>query len=265
MNGQNTEYYKAHEAQAKLGLTKAKFHRWVRQGLIPKIVLPGMRQAVYPKRDIDALALSMSSFGERAVLSKSSLADQIAEMNIDIKCFGRSFIFPLPERIAFQQKSEFTFHSLKIYGEVVGYISTFRFPEIFLNDILTGLKIERDITPREVLPFIRLEPFNVYIDMIAVDPDLPIHLRRLYAGMMVFHFIDLLTNLLANDYQITQLYTVATTREGERLVQKWGFQLMQGKSLVASRVAYEYLFDRQGLRHLRALQEAYRKRLHLSF
>jgi predicted DNA-binding transcriptional regulator AlpA len=250
----NNNYYTASEAQARLGLSKAMFFRKVSQGVIPKVVLPGMKQGVYPRRDIDALALSMSMLFEqfdKIIFSRSTPADQLEEMNIGIRCFGSDFITPLAERIAFQQKSEFTFHSLKVDGEVVGYISMFHLSENLLEDLLTGRKIEREITVKDVLPFIRLEPFSIYVDVIAVDPHLPAHKRHLYAGLIVSRFVDLLLNLLANGYQITRICTVTATMEGDNLVRKLGFRHLEGKSLAPGRTAYEYVLDRAGIQRLR--------------
>lgn len=253
-NAMNDKYYTASQAQARLGLSKAMFFRKVHQGFIPKVVPPGMKQGFYPRRDIDALALSMNAVFEqynKVVFSRSSPADQLEEMNIGIRCFGRDFITPLTERIAFQQKSEFTFHSLKVDEKVVGYISTFRFPDAFLDDLLSGRRIEREITVNEVLPFVRLEPFSVYIDVIATDPDYPGRLRSFYAGIMVLRFIDLIFNLLANGYRITHIYTVTATVEGDNLVRKLGFREMEGKSIAPGRVAYEYALDAAGLESFR--------------
>jgi predicted DNA-binding transcriptional regulator AlpA len=251
----NDQYYTASEAQAKLGLSKAMFHRKVKQGLIPKVTRPGMKQGVYPKRDIDALALSMEMVfeQEKFLFSKSTPADQVEEMDIGIRCFGREFITPLPERIAFQQKSEFTFWSLKVSGRVVGYVSMFRFPPEFFDGILTGRRIEREITIREVLPFVRLEPFTVYIDVMAIDPLLPAHLRHLYAGIMTARFADTVLNLRANGYLIEKAYTVTATQEGDTLVRKVGFRLMEGKSIAPGRTAYEFILDDEGIAHLRDL------------
>ena len=81
-------YYTASEARAKLGLSKSLFFRKVKQELIPKVVLPGMTHGVYPKRDIDALVLSLHSKIEDFVFSRSTPADQVEEMNIGIRCFG---------------------------------------------------------------------------------------------------------------------------------------------------------------------------------
>jgi predicted DNA-binding transcriptional regulator AlpA len=251
----NDQFYTASEAQAKLGLSKAMFHRKVNQGLIPKVTPPGKKQSVYPKRDIDTLARAMEMVfeQEKFVFSKSTIAEQEEEMYIGIRCFGREFITPLAERIAFQQKSEFTFWSLKVSGHVVGYVSMFRFPPEFLDDILSGRRIEREISVREVLPFVRLEPFSIYIDVMAMDPLLPPHLQHLYAGIMTGRFADTVLNLRANGYLIEKAYTVTATQEGDNLVRKVGFRLMEGKSIAPGRTAYEFPLDEQGIEHLREL------------
>ncbi|HZU68126.1 MAG TPA: hypothetical protein VFA09_12685 [Ktedonobacteraceae bacterium] len=261
MNNQGSQYYTASEAQAKLGLSKAQFHQKVRQGLIPKVIMPGRKQGMYPRRDIDALALSMTSQTEAYVFSRSTPADQVEEMAIDIRYWGRDFVISLAERIAFQQKCSFTFHSFKVRDKVVGYVSMFRLPDSFLDALLTGQKIERDITLREVLPFVRLEPFAIFLDRIVVDSGLSTHLRRLYAGTMIFHFISVLSYLLANDYQITHLYAISTTQQVSNLLKRLGFQQMTGKSLVPGRLAFEYTLDDAGLAHLQALQQEFRHRL----
>lgn len=251
-----SQFYTASQAQNKLGLSKAMFHRKVNQGLIPKITPPGKKQSLYPKRDIDTLARAMNLLfeqQERSVFSKSTLADQEEEMQIGIRCFGQEFITPLAERIAFQQKSEFTFWSLKVDGRVVGYTSMFHFPSTFLDGLLTGHKIEREITVKDVLPFIRLQPFTIYIDVLAVDPNLSPHLKHLYGGIIVMRFSAILLDLKANGYLIEKAYTVSATKEGDRLVRKAGFRLMEGKSVAPGRLAYEFPLDEQGIRHLQEL------------
>lgn len=247
-------FYTAREAQAKLGLSKAMFFRKVNDGLIPRVVPTGMKQGVYPKRDIDALASSMNSLftpNETVIFSRSSPADQLEEMNMSIHCFGRDFVTPLNERIAFQQKNDLTFHSLKVAGQVVGYISMFRLPEAFLDDLLTGRKIQRDITLKEMRPLARLEPFPIYLDGVATDPHLPPALHQPYTDMLLFHFISLLLNLLLNGYQLTCIYTVVTLPERETLVQQLNFQQMVGKSIAPGRTAYEYILDEPGIARMR--------------
>lgn len=256
-------FYTASEAMRRLGLSKTEFHRRVNAGQIPKITRPGSKHGVYPKRDIDALTLAMAVIFEsedKLVFSKSTPGDQVEEMDIGIRCFGSEYITPLPERIGFQQKSEFTFWSLKVDGKVAGYISMFRFPPAFLDDILTGIHIERDITVKEVLPLTRLEPMDIYIDVMAVDPKLPHHLRKLYAGIMVSRFCSKILDLIDNGYLIQNMYTVTATTEGDNLVRKVGFNLLEGKSRAKGRIAYKYNLDERGVDHLKEISSRFTNR-----
>jgi hypothetical protein len=248
------EFYTASEARKVLGLTEATFFDRVKKGHIPKVVPPGKRQGLYPKKMIDALAQAMQILfesQEHMVFSRSTLLEQEQEMEIGIRCFGSEFITPLPERIAFQLKSEYTFWSLKVDGHVVGYVTMFRFPPDFLDNLLTGKQIEREITVREVLQFTRHEPFDIYIDVMAVDPQLPHHLRNLYAGIIVSRVANVILDLRANGYQIERLYTVTATKEGDALVRKAGFHLMQGKSQADGRTAYLFELDETGIQRMK--------------
>ncbi|GLV53933.1 hypothetical protein KDH_07840 [Dictyobacter sp. S3.2.2.5] len=248
------QYYTASEAQQRLGLSKAMFFRKVKQGFIRKVVPPGMKQGVYPRRDIDGLALSMQMLFEQdqgITFGRSMIADQIEELEIGARAFGRNFITPLPERILFQQKNEFTFHSLKVEGTVVGYISMFFFSDEVLDQLLTGKKIEREIKVSDVQPFPRLEPFTIYIDVMVIDPALSSHLRTLFAGILISRFADLLLHLRSNGYLFDKIYTVTSSSAGEKLVRKLGFQELEHKSLVPARVPFVVPFDQE---HLHALQ-----------
>jgi predicted DNA-binding transcriptional regulator AlpA len=250
------EVYTASEAITKLGLSRAMFHRKVKQGAIPKIVKPGMTHGVYPKRDIDALALSMeAAFDQhnKFVFSKSTPADQVEEMEIAEKYFGRDSIWSLSERIALQQKSEFTFYSLKVDNRVVGYAAMHNLSPEILDDILTGKRAIEELKAKDVLVFERVKPFDIYHSVIAIDPSLPNHLKHFYAGIMIRHRADMILRLIATNYMIENIYTVTVTREGDRLVQGLGFQKMEGKSLVKGRIAYRYHVDEKAIEHLEEL------------
>ncbi len=249
---QERDYYTAREVQQLLGLSKPNFFRKIRAGELPR----ALRHGHYAKADYDTIARAQKAafaYYDRIIFTRSTIAEQEQEMYIGIRCFGQEFITPLTERIAFQQKAEFTFWSLKVNGKVVGYVSIFRFPEKFLDDLLTGRRIEREITLKEVLPFSRLETFDAYIDVLAVDPTLPSHERALYAGIIIERFANKLLDLQANGYLIQTLYTVTTTPEGDALVRRLGFHLMEGKSISPGRVAYMFPLNKEGIHRLRTL------------
>ena len=254
-------YYTAKEAQARLGFSKSMFYKRVRQGLIPKVILPGMKQGVYPRRDIEALVVSMSVQQNTLTFSPSSPADLLEAQKIARKYQHHGSTFSLTEQIALQQKCRFCYYSLKVGGVVLGYSSIFSLSREVVDDLLTGRKIEADITQHLVLPFVRREPLDVYLDAIAIDPDLPGHQFRYYAGVLIYRFIDLLVRRLANNFQIVGLYVVAHSARDERLLKKLGFQYMQGKSLVPTRKPYRYLLDASGIERLQNLQEVYWRHL----
>lgn len=250
------EVYTASEAINKLGLSRAMFHRKVKQGLIPKIVRPGMKQGVYPKRDIDALALSMETAFDhhnRFIFSKSTPADQVEEVEIGARCFGRDSISSLADRIALQQKNEFTFYSLKVDDHVVGYTAMHNLLPDVLDNILTGRKTGHEITVRDVEKFERAKSFNIYFSIIVVDPSLPNHLRHFYAGIMIRHYAGMILRLIATNYIIENIYAVTATKEGDRLAQGLGFQKMEGKSLVKGRIAYQYPINEKTTERLEEL------------
>ncbi len=250
-------YYTAKEAQTRLGLSKSAFHKWIRQGFIPRVILPGMRQGVYPKRDVEALVLSMNAQQNTLLFSPSSPADLMEGLKIAGKYQQFGSPFSLAERIALQQKCRFCYYSLKLHGVVIGYGSIFSLSGQVLNDLLTGQKIETDITSNLVLPFVRREPFEAYLDALAIDPALPQHLAHYYAGVLIYRFIDLLFRWLINDYQITGLYVVAHSEQDEKLLTRLGFQSMQDTSLVSTRKPYRYQMDPPGREQLQRLQERY--------
>jgi hypothetical protein len=230
----------------------------VRQGLIPRVVLPGMKQGVYPQRDVDALARSVNEPEALFEFSPSSPADLAEELLIAQRYADRSAHLSLTERLAFQQKTHFAFYSLKVRGRVVASLAMFRLSEHVLDHVLTGRMIFQNIRVSDLLPFTRLEPFRVYLDTMMVDPTLSLRLRRVYAGIALYKAAEVLLHLLGNDYQITGLYTVPYTPEGERLVQKLGFQAVENQGLVPERKAYMYLLQDVGLQRLRQITVAYR-------
>lgn len=263
MDNHDKMHYTANEAIKRLGIVRSSFYERVKSGQIRKIARPGSKQSYYMASDVDALAEvigeALSVKPDHIVFSRSSAGEQKEEMEVGIRCFGSEYITPLKERIEFQEKSEYTFWSLKVDGRVVGYISVFRFPPEFLDDILTGRHIERDITVKEVLRFKRSEPFDVYIDVMAVDPRLTPHQQKFYSNVIAVRFSNVLLDLLNNRYQIEHLYTVTATPEGDNLARKFGFKPLEGKSLAPGRLAYVFPLDADGVELLKKKAQAARK------
>jgi predicted DNA-binding transcriptional regulator AlpA len=248
-------FYSASEAQEKLGLSKAMFHRKVKQGLIPKVTPTGMKQGVYPKRDIDALTLSMNRGAlesDEPLFSRSSPADLAEEMELGVLYYGRDFIAPLADRLAMQQRSEFTFWSLKHHGHVVGYTSLMRLPDELLADLLSGLKIERDIGVRDVLPFERLQPFTAYTDVFVVDPHIPSAQQHIYVDALIAGLVDVLFDLRTNGYLVERWTAVTVSPVSDAVAEQLRFRWLPG-SIAPGRKPCECVLDEEHLRHLWSL------------
>ncbi|GLV53954.1 hypothetical protein KDH_08050 [Dictyobacter sp. S3.2.2.5] len=177
---------------------------------------------------------------------RSSIDEQQEEMEIGIRCFGSTYITPLAERIRFQEKNGYSFHSLKVHQHVVGYFSLFRFTPAFQENLLCGTRIERDITIQDVLAFSQQEPFDIYIDVIVVDPALPRHQRNLYAGLLILYYTDLILHLSHQGFHIEHIYTVTTTAAGASLSRRMGMQPMPDKSQIPGRIAWACHFKQEG-------------------
>src|SRR5260370_16842533 len=99
-----------------------------------KVTRPGAKRGVYPKRDIDALALTMNlalRMREKTVFSRSTPGDQVEEMDIGIRCFVNEFIAPLAKRIEFHRQTDLPSCLLNIDGMVVRHSSLFPFLPTF--------------------------------------------------------------------------------------------------------------------------------------
>ena len=245
-------FYTASEAQEKLGLSKAMFHRKVKQGFIPKVTPVGMKQSVYPKRDIDALMLSMNRGAlesDELHFSRSSPADLAEGIELGKLYYGRDFITSLADRLAMQQHNEFTFWSLKHHSHVVGYTSLMRLPDELLADLLSGRKIERDIRVRDVLSFERLQPFTVYIEDFATDPHIPSAQQPIYVDALLTGLVNVLLDLCINGYQVERWAAVSVLPESDAVAERLGCRWLPG-SFAPGRKPCECVLDEEHLRQL---------------
>src|SRR2546421_5537571 len=87
-------FYTASEAQERLGFSKSQFYYLVRKGTIKKVTLPGKKQGVYPKSQIDRFAATIKAVIEQYEPESSnfglaSLDDLPVEVEIDLSLYGQ--------------------------------------------------------------------------------------------------------------------------------------------------------------------------------
>jgi hypothetical protein len=144
--------------------------------------------------------------------------------------------------------------SLKEDKQVVGGFSLFHLSPSFLNDILTNCRTDDEITVDDVLPFEGNSPFSLYIAMAAIDPRLPAHLNKFYAGRLSASFAAVILTLRDMGYLIDAIYGLAVTADGERVAGKLGFAPLIGVPCAPQTLSCRYLLDERGIQRLQRLR-----------
>ena len=120
-------FYTASEAQKRLSMDKNGFYYLVRKGTIKGITMPGKKQSVYPRIDIDRLAASIKTLVEQydretSMFRPATREDLPEEYAMDVSLYGKETA-PIETRIAKLERNPDSDFVLRNAGEVVGHIS----------------------------------------------------------------------------------------------------------------------------------------------
>src|SRR5579859_5689172 len=229
------KYYKASEAIKKLGIPRSTFFVLAQTGQIPKINLPLRKHAVYPKTEIDNIAAEYARLLEdsepeperlRFMIPTKEDFEQIVE--IDKALFpGETWMTAEELQYRLPHNPEVT-HVLKDVQTniVIGYISMSPLRQDVLERLLTLEIDETSLRPGDFTPYIPNSPLDCYIVSIGARPGSGIA-QQLHAGRLALAMKDYLIGLLERGVIIRRIYTVATTKEGERLAKGLDFSLMR--------------------------------------
>lgn len=220
-------YYTASEAIKKLNIRRSTFFVLAQTGQIPKVNVPLRKQALYPKDEIDKLAAERAKILEgaekeiaefRFVLPSPDDFKQIVE--IDKMLFpGETWMAAeeLQQRLAYNPEVTHVLKNIST-NSVVGYISMSPIKQQFLERLI---KLEIDETllkPEDFIPYTPDSSIDCYIISVAAKPG-PGIAQQIYAGKLIYAIKDYLLELLERGIIIQHIYTVATTKEGDKIAQ----------------------------------------------
>lgn len=223
------KHYEASEAIKKLRIPRSTFFALVRAGEIPKVELPLRKRALYPKEEIDRLAAERAEVlhklkqnPERLRFMIASKEDfrQIAE--IDRMLFQEeTWMSPeeLQERLPYNPEVT---HVLKDLGTstVLGYISMSPMKQDTLEK-LVKLEIDETCTkPQDFTAYTPDHPLDCYIISMAARPGI---MQHYYAGKLIYTCKDYFIGLLERGITIRRIYTIATTKEADRIAKSLHF------------------------------------------
>lgn len=108
--------------------------------------------------------------------------------------------------------------------EVVGYFDVLPLTSTFMNNFLSGRMIEKEIRPSDILPRQHASRSRkLYLGGVAVrDPDM--FIGRRHASILVWGLLKYIDTYYPPTVH-RQLYALAATDEGERLLRRFGFCL----------------------------------------
>jgi len=229
------KYYKAGEAIKKLGIPRSSFFVLVNTGKIPKVNLPLRKQALYPKEEIDKIAAEQAKFLQELEQSPERLKFMLPRredleqlVDIDRLVFhGETLILPDEQQRRFAYNPE-AMHVLKDTktDTVLGGITMSPLKQEVLEKLMRLEIDETQVKPEDYLPFTTGKLIDNYVIGIIARPGVG---EKYYAGKLIYAARDYLLELLEHGVIIRRIYTVASTKDGERTVKNLDFTRLPGE------------------------------------
>ena len=225
--------YTTREAIKKLGITRNVFYELVKANEIPRVIVPSKKKAFYSKQTIDELAEQrarllgeVAQTPERFVFVLPQRGDLEQLVDIERMCFHEAIIVP-PE----EQQKQLTYNPEAIHvlkdtktNTVVGGTSISPIKPEVLEKLIRLQIDETQIKPEDFCPYTTGTPLDCYIIDFVVRPGL---IATYYGRKLLQATLDYFIELLYRGVFIRHLYASAVTKDGERLVKRLHFTLLQ--------------------------------------
>lgn len=233
-------YYTAAEARKVLGVDENTFQYWGRSERIKRIYLPGRKNPVYSRKDIDELAHEIEATVimekpediefRRATVNDLENEDQLAQL-----VFGKD-ASKMPREAFLKANPDIDYHLYK-QGKLVAYITIFPLKQEELQRFMNGEIRGWQINPENIEPLAPGKPLELLIMDMITTPTVPPTERALYGRR-------LLTSLLREFYswgdqgiEITKLHAVSSRAGGQKIIKNAGFKEI--KPIGHGKIAYE--------------------------
>jgi len=220
-------YYRAKEAQERLGMTPSAFSYYVRQGRIKKHVPPMRVEGFYEKKEIDLLANEMALFLHTHAPEEVTSTEVRPALPVDtegivhvLAVMGWQTTTP-EQRESWYAVNPFIDFVALLHGEVMGYIHAVPYTEQALEDIMSGVRRSWHMTPQDILAYEPGRSYDLYVG-IATRQDIPQHTQR-FGFRLLSGFISFLEELATQGITIRRMYAVSAEEDGQKLCKDLGF------------------------------------------
>jgi hypothetical protein len=222
-------HYTAKEAQERLGIDEWKFHYLVKTGRIKKVIPPGRKTGVYPKSEIDEMALEMLAFityderqGVQFMKAKTE-EDIQEEFSLATLMFG-SHVHDIPTREAWLSKNPDTDFIVRDNGKLVAFINVLPVKHETIMRFMEGEIRGWDIPADDVLPYLPGQEYECIIMGMATAPDVEMSKRSQYGRRLIAGFLRFAKELAEKNITIRKFYATSVTPTGIAIMEHAGFE-----------------------------------------
>lgn len=233
-------YYTASEARKKLGLDESTFQYWGRQERVTRRYLPGRKQPLYLKSEIDDLVNRIETTviaqkSEGIEYKKATINDLEQEYQLGLLTFGRT-ANSVEVRKAFMEKNLDIDYHLYDHSSLMAYINVMPVKNPALEEFMSGKIRGWQIKPSDVEPFVPGVPVECLIMDLVSTPNVPPIQRSFYSSRLLTHLLGTLKEMGEQGIEITKIHAIGGTPYGQRILRSAGFT--EGKEVAPGRIPF---------------------------
>jgi len=250
-------YYTAAEARKVLGVDESTFQYWGRTERLNRTALPGRKQPVYSKKEIDELAQEIEAtiIMERARETEfrpARLQDLEEESQLAQLVFGKG-ASAMPRKIFLERNAEIDYH-LYDQGKLVAYLTIFPLKHETLTKFMNGEIRGWQINPEDIEPFSPGETVECVLMDMVTTPTVPPAKRAEYGRKMLVNMARVLQSFGERGIRISKLHAIGGTSAGQHILTGAGFKEI--KQVGTGRVAFELDIENSEERLLKKYKES---------
>jgi hypothetical protein len=259
-------YYTAAEARKALAIDEEAFQYWGKTGRIKRVYLPGRKQPVYSKKEINKMATQINAiiiaeYPETEKFKKATVGDLEKEADLAVLAFG-SRAHAIEARKTFLETNPDISYHLYDQNELVAYINIVPLKHQAIEEFMKGKLLAWNINPDDIEQFTPNHPLEcLIIDMVTTPKVQPMK-RSAYGARLLSGLLQTLAEAGKQGIEITKVYAASETDAGIRILRNAGFtELYQARK---GRISFELDVIQSNEKILLEYQEAlkaYKKRV----
>jgi hypothetical protein len=222
-------YYTAKEARERLGLNETTFHLWVRDERIRKVMLPGRKQGLYAKKEVDRI------IAEREI---AMLADQSLQLDFREATLENQYDELMLARMVYGDVTARFDEKRKELLEKVPGMTHYLYDGNFLVASLNLLPMQSEgiakfrngergwLLGEHAEPFVSGKPLECIIIDFLTTPRVPRNQRTNYANFLLARMAGVFADWGRKGIEVTALYACGSTPDGVKVLTNSNFEYL---------------------------------------